>query len=642
MAEASARPTPLRVAVGEVVARTSLVTPIPPEVDGPAVLAVVQRAVRIISDPPPGNPLGGATVIDDLRLASVPDIAEDLELGIAGDTTAVRAMERPPRDSVAEAPLPLEATAMVVDVASLGAPPSAPAGLVGLAESVPPAEGAELPAPALAEATNLVGAPALADELEPDLSPDAPIAAFARAIDAALADASSLRESAEPPADAVDFSADDDVLARALAYANDGAVTLELDKPPRPETPSASPPPDDGGAAQGGASQSYIDELSEEALAEALTEDSSDDDVDMDAPTLPPPAPPEALRRSSPGETGTPVPPKPAPASTPPGQMRPSGEFEELEMEVMAEVRATQQARAARTAGPPPPPPARASMPDVETPSRPRVEDLRPTRPRTQSWWETFFDDDYLRTVRPPTREQVVHQVEFIERRLGLRPGASLLDVGCGLGLQVLELNARGYVGVGLDLSLPMLTRASEEAQTRGVRVNFLHGDMREMVFEAAFDAVICMGTTFGYFDDETNRRVLERLYRALKPGGALMIDVVNRDHVLPSQPNLVWFEGEGCVCMEETEINFFTSRLHVKRTVIHDTGKQTDNEYAMRLYSLHELGQMLNAAGFRVVEVSGRDTVPGVFFGHESPNLIIVAQRRVAAEAPAAPATEG
>jgi SAM-dependent methyltransferase len=627
MAEASARPTPLRVTVGEVVARTSLVTPIPPEVDGPAVLAVVQRAVRIISDPPPGTSLQGATVIDDLRLASVPDVAEDLELGIAGDTSAVRARELPAMEPVSGAlpvpdPLPVAPEVAAVDAAGAE---TAPSGVPALAKAEPAEPSSPVPA----------------NDPDADLSPDAPIEAFARAIDAALADASSLRESAEPPADPADFSADDDVLARALAYANDGAVTLDLDKPPRPETPSVSPPPDDGGAAQGGASQSYIDELSEEALAEALTEDSSDDDVDMDAPTLPPPAPPEALRRSSPGETGTPVPPKPVATSDTAGQMRPSGEFEELDMEVLAEVRATQQARAARTAGPPPPPPTRPSMPELETPSRPRVEDLRPTRPRSQSWWETFFDDDYLRTVRPPTRPQVAHQVEFIERRLGLRPGASLLDVGCGLGLQVLELNARGYVGVGLDLSLPMLTRASEEAQTRGVRVNFLHGDMREMVFDAAFDAVLCLGTTFGYFDDETNRRVLERLYRALKPGGALMIDVVNRDHVLPTQPNLVWFEGDGCVCMEETELNFFTSRLHVKRTVIHDTGKQTDNEYAMRLYSLHELGQMLNAVGFRVVEVSGRDTVPGVFFGHESPNLIIVAQRRVAAEAPGAPNPE-
>jgi hypothetical protein len=106
---------------------------------------------------------------------------------------------------------------------------------------------------------------------------------------------------------------------------------------------------------------------------------------------------------------------------------------------------------------------------------------------------------------------------------------------------------------------------------------------------------------------------------------------VVNRDHVIRAQPNLVWFEGDGCVCMEESEFNFFTSRLHVKRTVILDGGKQTETEYALRLYSLHELGQLLQSAGFRVTEVSGREALTGVFFGQESPQMIIVAERRPA-----------
>jgi SAM-dependent methyltransferase len=165
----------------------------------------------------------------------------------------------------------------------------------------------------------------------------------------------------------------------------------------------------------------------------------------------------------------------------------------------------------------------------------------------------------------------------------------------------------------------------------RSLRVNFLHSDMREMSFDGAFDAVLCLGTTLGYFDDDTNRRIVERLHRALKPGGLLLLDLVNRDHVIRSQPNLIWFEGDGCVCMEESEFNFFTSRLHVKRTVILDSGRQTENEYSLRLYSLHELGQLLNGIGFRVKDVSGRDALPGVFFGQESPSLVIVAERRLA-----------
>jgi SAM-dependent methyltransferase len=467
------------------------------------------------------------------------------------------------------------------------------------------------------------------------------------------------------------------------------AVRIISDPPPPPAALASDPPPSSepsitiesitpprGAANDLDSPYSSIEveplELSEEELPESgETPLSEESDIEV---SLPPPAPPEALRRSSPSELEQrPVEPALEARSNAreialseealglaralsqeleaedelQGQeelseeeledelqdeepRRPSGEFEELEVE--AEERAAQEDSARLPA--PPPPPAQGGMlpepPDLTALTRSaRVQDLRPSRPRVHAWWEVFFDDDYLRTVRPPTREQIARQCDFIEKRLALAPGGTVLDVGCGLGLHVLEFAARGYMGVGLDLSLPMLSRASEEAQLRNLRVNFLHSDMREMSFEGAFDAVLCLGTTLGYFDDETNRKIVERLYRALRPGGVLLLDVVNRDYVIRSQPNLIWFEGEGCVCMEESEFNFFTSRLHIKRTVILDSGRQTENEYSLRLYSLHELGQILNGIGFRVTEVSGREALPGVFFGQESPNMLIVAERR-------------
>lgn len=313
---------------------------------------------------------------------------------------------------------------------------------------------------------------------------------------------------------------------------------------------------------------------------------------------------------------------------------RTSGEFEELDVEA-----ALRNVERGDSRTPPPPPPlgrlsSLAEPPDLQTLTRTaRVAEARPSKPRAHPWWEVFFDDDYLRTVRPPTHQQIARQCDFIAKRLGLRPGATVLDVGCGLGLQAVELASRGYLSVGLDLSLAMLSRASEEAQARGTKINFLHADMRDMNFEGNFDAVMCIGTSLGYFDDDTNKKVIERLFRALKPNGVLLLDVVNRDHVIRTQPNLIWFEGDGCVCMEESEFNFFTSRLHVKRTVILESGKQRENEYSLRLYSLHELGQLLHQFGFRVIEVSGREALPGVFFGQESPNMMVVAERRSSAD---------
>ncbi|MBC7170890.1 MAG: hypothetical protein H5U40_00595 [Polyangiaceae bacterium] len=103
----------------------------------------------------------------------------------------------------------------------------------------------------------------------------------------------------------------------------------------------------------------------------------------------------------------------------------------------------------------------------------------------------------------------------------------------------------------------------------------------------------------------------------------------MNRDYVIRSQPNLVWFEGDACICMEETAFNYFTSRLEVSRNVILDDGKQRDKQYSIRLYSFHEMGQLLRQSDFRAIEVSGSHATPGVYFGADSPRMTILAERR-------------
>lgn len=317
----------------------------------------------------------------------------------------------------------------------------------------------------------------------------------------------------------------------------------------------------------------------------------------------------------------------------------PSAEADELlEDEAALEAAALDEAEGTATkkrpSKRPPPPPSNKATKDAPPPP-PEPEPPKAAPPRRakarKAWYEELFNDDYLRTVPIPHPRVIQRQCDFIEQRFGLAQGATLLDVGCGLGLHAVELTRRGYLVVGLDLSLPMLSRAADEAQDHGFKINFLHADMREMNFDGAFDAVLCWGTTLGYFDDETNKQVVDRLYRALKPRGLLLLDVVNRDYLIRSQPNLVWFEGDGCVVMEESRMNYITSRLEVKRTVILDDGRQRDNVYSLRTYSLHELGQILHHQGFRVVEVTGWEAHPGVFFGSDSPKLMILAERRPA-----------
>jgi SAM-dependent methyltransferase len=272
----------------------------------------------------------------------------------------------------------------------------------------------------------------------------------------------------------------------------------------------------------------------------------------------------------------------------------------------------------------PPPPPRRTPSP----PQRP--DSARPSRKRAlkKPWWEDVFGEDFTRAIPRLSDRQIAREVDFIEESLGVAKGGVVLDLGCGSGSHAVELATRGYGVVGYDLSVYQLALAADIAQEREQKINFLQGDMREMAFEETFDGIYCWNTTFGYFEEDKNVAVAERVFKALKPGGMFLVDVANRDYAAQYSPSQLWYEGDSCVCMDDMSLDFITSRLRVKRSLIFDDGRSRECVYSVRLYSLHEIGKILHDVGFRVTEASGHCATPGVFFGEISPRLLVLAQR--------------
>lgn len=281
-----------------------------------------------------------------------------------------------------------------------------------------------------------------------------------------------------------------------------------------------------------------------------------------------------------------------------------------------------------------PTPPVRESQPDIPPADRkppPPRRSARPslpkaTHPRKKAWWETIFGDDFSRAYRPMSQSQLAREVDFILEGLNLPKGAVILDLACGQGEICVELARRGYSVVGYDLSVYQLAMAGDNAQQAKQKINFLQGDMREMAFEEMFDAVICWDTSFGYFEDDKNIDVLLRIKKALKPGGRLILDVMNRDFAAREAPYNHWFEGDGCVCMDDMSLDWITNRLRVKRSIILDDGRSKELQYSTRLYTLSELGRVLHEVGFRVSAVSGDIFTKGAFFGPHSRRIIIQA----------------
>ncbi len=138
-------------------------------------------------------------------------------------------------------------------------------------------------------------------------------------------------------------------------------------------------------------------------------------------------------------------------------------------------------------------------------------------------YWNENGGARWLSNHATIARQMAVLGLEAIERA-AVAPGSRVLDVGCGCGDSTFELARRvGPNGTvtGLDVSLPLLHRALEEAFEAGAaNVSFTRADAQTATLpEAAFDLLFSRFGVMFFTEPETAFR---NLRRALRPGARL------------------------------------------------------------------------------------------------------------------------
>jgi SAM-dependent methyltransferase len=301
---------------------------------------------------------------------------------------------------------------------------------------------------------------------------------------------------------------------------------------------------------------------------------------------------------------------------------------------------------AAMRLGPPQtPPPSAADFGhfDIPEPSEDSLDDIvnelvkddrkdsarrRAQQRRTQlPWWQEIFDAAFLDLSPPrPTRAIEAESVLFA-RLLQLNAGARVLDVACGEGRHSIELAKLGCEVVGYDLSRDMVAAAERNARSAGVEITFVVDDMRapEKV-GGDFDAVMCVGTSFGYFDDGTNVETLAKMRDALRnKRGPLLIHGFNRDHAAAKLPERsLWRVGEHIIS-EEADFDALTSRLRVHKQVVYADGEVREWPISIRLYAAHELRNLMRALEATATRVAGPPRYSGRYLGAMCRDLLVL-----------------
>jgi ubiquinone/menaquinone biosynthesis C-methylase UbiE len=234
------------------------------------------------------------------------------------------------------------------------------------------------------------------------------------------------------------------------------------------------------------------------------------------------------------------------------------------------------------------------------------------------------FDDDYLHFFGDELNAHCDDEAELIRRLLELAPGMDVLDLPCGFGRISGRLAALGCRVTGVDAMPSLLERARRDAAARGVTVDYVEGDMRRLPWTERFDRVVMWFSSFGYFDDADNRRVLGETARVLRPGGRFLVETLNRDWLLRHFQHASVVHRDGDRIVDEHRFEPLTGRVVTDRTVIRGGGTRTVR-YFVRQFTFTELRDWLLDAGF--TEVDGYDEY-GDPLGPDSQRMIVVAGR--------------
>jgi ubiquinone/menaquinone biosynthesis C-methylase UbiE len=108
-----------------------------------------------------------------------------------------------------------------------------------------------------------------------------------------------------------------------------------------------------------------------------------------------------------------------------------------------------------------------------------------------------------------------------------IKPGDSVLDVGCGTGAVTLLAKTRsGKDGkvYGIDPAPEMIVVARKKAARKGPEIDFRLGVIESLPFGDSTMDVVTSSLMMHHLPEDVKVRGLAEIYRVLKPGGRLLI----------------------------------------------------------------------------------------------------------------------
>jgi len=182
----------------------------------------------------------------------------------------------------------------------------------------------------------------------------------------------------------------------------------------------------------------------------------------------------------------------------------------------------------------------------------------------------------------------------------------SILDLGCGPGLYTERLAKKGHRVAGMDFAARSIAYARNTADKAGLDINYFHQDYLTLDQEREYDLILMIFTDFGVLTPDQQKKILENIHRALKPGGVFIFDVLNTawldtvplTRTWEASPSGFWRPWP-YLSLSETFL-YEVERVVLSQHIIADDTRGTEvYRFYTHGFSQEDIRQMTEAQGF-------------------------------------------
>ena len=249
-----------------------------------------------------------------------------------------------------------------------------------------------------------------------------------------------------------------------------------------------------------------------------------------------------------------------------------------------------------------------------------------------------YYDAEYV------SSDLLDHDTPFLLDHLPKR-SVKVLELCCGTARAAIPLAQAGHRVTGVDVDRHLLDIARHKRDSVGLRdrqLKLVRQDVLKLQLDETFDwAFLIFNTLLNFTTLAEQDRLLQTVYRHLKPAGRFWIDIFNPDLAILGEPHHAHFDSATFYVPlldrsvhRTTELHRSAKRPQLQEVTFHYTWADShgdlhyeDVRFELTWMFPRELTQLLERNGFAVEhfygDYDGGDVAP------DSPRLIVCAKKR-------------